>query len=180
MSVPLRTVGHGTLPADALASLLTGAGVDQVVDVRSFPGSRRHPHYGRAQLERWLPESGIAYSWDPRLGGRRHLTEPSANTALRNEAFRAYADHMVGAEFGAGLDDLIEVSQRTTTAVMCAESVWWRCHRQLLADAVVVLRGIAVEHLFHDGRGATHVPSAHARRVDDHLVYDLGTTQPLL
>ena len=84
------------------------------------------------------------------------------------------------AEFGAGLDDLVQQAQRTPTAVMCSESVWWRCHRRLLADALVLLRGVPVVHLFHDGRLAPHPPSPEARLAGDHLIYDLGAAPPLL
>jgi uncharacterized protein (DUF488 family) len=174
------TVGHGTLSETALAALLHGVGVGHVVDVRSFPGSRHNPQYGREQLERWLPEAGIAYSWDRRLGGRRQSVDPSPNTALRHKAFRAYADHMAGPEFHAGLDALVEIADTATVAVMCSESLWWRCHRRLLADALVVLRAVPVAHLFHDGRLAVHAPTSVVRRVEDRLVYDVGDTPALL
>jgi len=174
------TVGHGTLPGAALSELLHASGVAHVVDVRSYPGSRRHPQYGREELTRWLPEAGIGYSWDPRLGGRRRPGATSTNVALRNPAFRAYADHMATAEFAAGLADLLALTVTTPATVMCAESLWWQCHRRLLADAVVLVGGRPVSHLFHDGRRAVHIPSPEARVVDGHLVYDVGTTTPLL
>jgi uncharacterized protein (DUF488 family) len=170
------TVGHGTLSATAFGELLHAVGVDHVVDVRSFPASHHNPQHGRDHLERWLPESGIAYSWERRLGGRRHSLDPSPNTALRNKAFRAYADHMGGSEFHSGLDALVEIAHTDTVAVMCAESLWWRCHRRLLADALVELRGPPVAHLFHDGRLAVHTPTSGVRRVEDHLTYDLEAT----
>ncbi len=174
------TVGHGTLPAPALADLLHQAGVAHVVDVRSYPGSRRHPQHGREQLERWLPADGIGYSWDARLGGRRRPGPASPNVALRHEAFRAYADHMATPEFHAGLDDLVAVAETERVAVMCAESLWWRCHRRLLADALVLLRSVAVAHLFHDGRTTAHRPTPEARVLDDQLIYDIGAVAPLL
>jgi uncharacterized protein (DUF488 family) len=168
------TVGHGTLSEAALGELLHGVGVDHVVDVRSFPGSRHNPQHGRDQLERWLPAAGIAYSWDSRLGGRRHSSDPSPHIVLRHKAFRAYADHMAGPEFHAGLDALVEMTHTATVAVMCAESLWWRCHRRLLADALVVLRGLPVTHLFHDGRIAVHTPTSGIRHIKDRLIYDIG------
>ena len=176
----LCSVGHGTLSASALAELLTGAGVAHVVDIRSFPGSRRNPQYHRDQLERWLPEAGIAYSWDGRLGGRRPVHRESPNVALRHEAFRGYADYMATEEFRTGLDSLVELAGSTRVVVMCAESVWWRCHRRLLADALVLLSDADVRHLFHDGRIASHPVTPGARRAGNQLVYDVGHTASML
>jgi uncharacterized protein (DUF488 family) len=175
----LLTVGHGTLGADDLAALLVGAGVAAVVDVRAFPGSRRHPQFGRAELQRWLPDAGVAYRWEPRLGGRRRRRADSPNVALRNDSFRAYADHMAGAEFRAGLADVLADAGARRTAVMCSESLWWRCHRRLVADAATLLDGATVVHLMHDGRTTTHVPTGGVRRAGDHLVYDVGGDVPL-
>ena len=174
------TVGHGTLSETDLADLLVEAEVGQLVDVRSYPGSRHNPQHGQERLQRWLPAAGIAYSWDRRLGGRRRPDPASPNVALRHEAFRAYADHMSTPEFRAGLDALVELAATGRVAVMCAESVWWRCHRRLLADALVLLGSVPVAHLFHDGRLAAHCPTPEARVVDGHLIYDLGAAAPLL
>lgn len=179
MTVELLTVGHGTLAAGELTGLLQGAGVDLLVDVRSYPGSRRHPHVGREQMAAWVPEAGIAYRWEPRLGGRRRTRPDSPNVALRNEAFRGYADHMATPEFRAGLDDLLAEAARRTTAVLCAESVWWRCHRRLLADAAELVGGATVRHLMHDGRLMPHRVTEGARRAGDHVVYDVGGDVPL-
>jgi uncharacterized protein (DUF488 family) len=170
----LYTVGHGTLAAADFAALLERAGLEALVDVRSFPGSRRNPQYGREQLEGWLPASGIVYGWEPRLGGRRKGRPDSRNTALTHPAFRAYADHMAEPEFAAALRELLDAAAARPTTVMCSESVWWRCHRRLLADAAVLLDGTEVVHLFHDGRRAPHRPTAEARIEDGHLVYDAG------
>lgn len=172
VSGPLCTVGHGTLTGDELAGLVTAAGVEMVVDVRSFPASRRHPQFRREAMERWLPEAGVAYTWEPRLGGRRRPAPDSPHTALRVAAFRGYADHMETSEFREALDDLLVEAAARPTTVMCAESVWWRCHRRLLADAAVLLRGASVEHLFHDGRLQAHPPTAEARVDGRRLVYD--------
>jgi uncharacterized protein (DUF488 family) len=176
----LLTVGHGTLAADRLAELLRGAGVQSLVDVRSYPGSRRHPQFGREAMETWVPEAGIGYRWERRLGGRRPRHPDSPNVALRNDAFQGYADHMASIEFGRGLDELLAGAVRTPTAVMCAESLWWRCHRRLLADAAVLTGGAEVRHLMHDGRLVPHQVTEVARvGGDGKLVYDLGTDQPL-
>lgn len=174
------TVGHGTLAQDEFATLVRGAGVDHVVDVRSYPGSRRHPQFRREAMEEWLPERGVAYSWEPRLGGRRKGAKTSPHVGLRHEAFRAYADHMESAEFGDALDRLVEQAGDERAAVMCAESVWWRCHRRLLSDGLVLLRDVAVEHLFHDGRLQEHPPTPEARVDDGRVVYDVGEDRPLL
>ncbi|MGH9193844.1 MAG: DUF488 family protein [Acidimicrobiales bacterium] len=178
-SVELLTVGHGTLSADELAALLAGTDVALLVDVRSFPGSRRHPQFGREQLERWVPEAGIEYRWEPGLGGRRKARPDSPHVALRSRPFRAYADHMGTAEFNAALDEVLVAAADRRTAVMCAESLWWRCHRRLLADAVVLTRDGEVRHLFHDGRSTPHVVTDGARVADGAVIYDCGGDTPL-
>lgn len=170
----LTTVGHGTLPADDFGHLLTGAGVELVVDIRAHPGSRRHPHFARAAMEQWLPEHALEYRWEPRLGGRRRPDPASPNLALRHPAFRGYADYMTTADFASALDDVLDDAARRPAAVMCAESLWWRCHRRLVADAAVLLRTRPVTHLFHDGRTAPHAPTDAARVEDGKLVYDAG------
>jgi len=175
----LRTVGHGTLASEAFSALLDGAEVGQVVDIRSFPGSRHNPQFGREELERWLPASGIRYAWMRELGGRRRPVPGSKHVALRNNGFRAYADQMETADFRAGVDALSELLGSAPTAVMCSESVWWRCHRRLLADHLVLLRDVEVVHLMHDGRLTPHVPTEGVRVADGALVYDVGTTSTL-
>ncbi|HKH06378.1 MAG TPA: DUF488 domain-containing protein [Acidimicrobiales bacterium] len=176
----LWTVGHGTLSADAFAALVRGAGLTAVADVRRYPGSRRYPHFG-ADMARWLPEAGVAYAWLPALGGRRRAAPDSPNIGLRNLRFRAYADHMATPEFAAGVADLLALATDgdARVAVMCAESLWWRCHRRLLADHLALVVGAAVTHLAHDGRTSPHPPTREARPAGGHLVYDLGT-QPSL
>ena len=175
--VTLLTVGHGTLPADEFVDLVHAAGVELVVDIRSFPTSRRHPQFRREAMQRWLPAAGVAYRWEPRLGGRRKARADSPHGALRVPAFRGYADHMETNEFAAALDELLADADRECTAVMCAESVWWRCHRRLLADAALLLRGAAVEHLFHDGRRSPHRPTPEARLDGRRIIYDAGETK---
>jgi uncharacterized protein (DUF488 family) len=177
---PVRTVGHGTLTAAAFVALVRSAGIETVVDVRRYPGSRRHPQFGGDAMAAWLPEHEVGYRWLPALGGRRGAATGSANRALRNEQFRAYADHMASAEFGAGITELVGLAGERPVGVMCAESVWWRCHRRLLADHLVLVRDVGVEHLFHDGRVAPHVPAPEARRAGSHLVYDVGVQVSLL
>jgi uncharacterized protein (DUF488 family) len=177
--VELLTVGHGTLPADELAALLAGNGVALLVDVRSYPGSRRHPQFGRTEMEAWVPEAGVAYRWERRLGGRRPVRADSVNVALRNAAFRGYADHMSSPEFREALDEVLAEAAARRTAVMCSESLWWRCHRRLLSDAATLVGGAAVTHLMHDGRTVPHPLTDGVRREGEHLVYDVGGTVPL-
>ena len=169
----ILTLGHGTLPADELTRLALGAGVAAVADVRRFPGSRRHPQFSAREMAVWLPEAGIGYRGIPALGGRRPLATASPNSGLRNQAFRGYADHMATAEFGHGVGELLELASERTVAVLCAESLWWRCHRRLLADHLVVVLGLPVHHLFHDGRVVPHPPTPEARPAGDHVVYDV-------
>jgi uncharacterized protein (DUF488 family) len=171
----LTTVGHGTLDAAAFGALLTAAGTGTLVDVRSFPGSRRHPHFGREHMEQWLPALGVAYQWERALGGFRKPQAGSPNVALRHPAFRGYADHMRTAEFRAAVDRLVAGAAAHAITVMCSETLWWRCHRRLLADVLVLARGVDVRHLRHDGRTEPHRLTEGARLADDGLpVYDAG------
>lgn len=179
----LVTVGHGTLAADALTELFRGAGITSVVDVRSAPGSRHNPQFGRAELEQWLPACGVSYRWEPRLGGFRKTDVQSLNVALRHASFRGYADYMRTPAFVEALDDLLSASLNgcvladaddTLVCIMCAESLWWRCHRRLIADAATLLRSIPTTHLMHTGQEPLH-RLTDGVRVDEAnlLVYDV-------
>jgi uncharacterized protein (DUF488 family) len=168
----IRTLGHGTLDAAAFAAIARDAGVEMIVDVRRYPGSRRCPHFSEAEMSRWLPDSGLGYWWLPALGGRRKSEPDSPNRALQNDQFRAYADHMASAGFREGVAQLVALADAQAVALLCAESVWWRCHRRLIADHLVVVEQRPVAHCFHDGRREAHRPFPGLRRVGDHLVYD--------
>jgi uncharacterized protein (DUF488 family) len=169
----LITFGHGTADREALAALLREAGVAAVVDVRTAPGSRRNPDVARQRLAEWLPEAGLAYRWEQRLGGFRKPSPDSPDTVWRNASFRGYAAHTRSPEFVAAVDELAGQAARERTAVMCSESVWWRCHRRLIADFAVLNRGMTVHHLMHDGRLTAHTPTPGARLRDDGLLlYD--------
>jgi uncharacterized protein (DUF488 family) len=159
----LLTVGHGTLDRHQLGLLLRSAGVELVADVRSFPGSRRHPDVNRETLSAWLAADGMGYRWWPALGGFRRPHPDSPNTALRHPSFRGYADHMESPEFQHALDALLSDAEGQVVAAMCSESLWWRCHRRLLADAVELTRAVPVLHLGHDGRLQPHRPTGGAR-----------------
>src|SRR5215213_2084445 len=128
------TVGHSTRSAEEFGEILKAHGIEVLVDVRMFPGSRRYPQFNREALCASLTTLGIEYKHDPRLGGRRKPRADSHNTAWRNASFRAYADHMETDEFRKGVEDLLELAARRPTAVMCAEALWWRCHRSLISD----------------------------------------------
>ncbi len=142
----IYTIGHSTRSADDVLELLQRAGVRLVADVRAFPSSRRHPQFNRAALTEWLQDAEIAYLHMPDLGGRRKPASNSPNTAWRESAFRGYADHMASEHFRSALADLEATAHELPTAIMCAEAVWWRCHRRLIADALTA-RGWRVEHL---------------------------------
>jgi uncharacterized protein (DUF488 family) len=159
--MPLLTVGHGPQDRSALGARLTTAGVDRLVDVRRFPGSRNNPDVSRESLGDWLPALGIGYRWDERLGGRRRLPpgEPVVDGWWTVGQFAAYAAHTRTVEFAAALDDVLADAAGSTVAVMCSESVWWRCHRRLIADVAVLTRGVPVTHLMPDGRLAPHRPA---------------------
>jgi uncharacterized protein (DUF488 family) len=169
----IRTLGHGTLSAAAFATLAQDSGLQVVVDIRRFPGSRRFPHFAGEAMAAWLPAHGLDYEWLAELGGRRAPRKDSPNIALRNEQFRAYADHMASQEFASGMADLRALTAERAGGVMCAESVWWRCHRRLLADHLVLIEEVVVEHVFHDGRVVSHPLTAGARVSGDQVVYDV-------
>lgn len=171
----IHTVGHGTLPQDTFTALLRGAGITEVVDIRSFPGSRRNPQFGTAEMARWLPEAAIGYGWMRSLGGRRRPVSGSRHVALRNSSFQAYADYMETDAFRSGVDELL--ARGDGRGVMCSESVWWRCHRRLLADHLVLIQGVDVVHLMHDGRRTPHPPTEGVRADGTRLIYDGGATQ---
>jgi uncharacterized protein (DUF488 family) len=151
------TVGHSTHPIEAFLELLLGGGVEQVVDVRRFPSSRRHPQYDAAALNDALARGGIRYEHVEALGGRRPVLSGSRNDGWQVAGFRGYADHVRSDEFGNGLTRLEELATERRAAVMCAEAQWWRCHRRIVAD-VLVLRGWEVCHLMTGGRLVAHRP----------------------
>ena len=174
----LLTVGHAALDRDALAKLLKGAGVTGLVDVRRFPGSRSNPDVKREALERWLPDAGVAYRWEERLGGRRHLPKgtPSPDTWWQVDAFRAYAGWTREPDFRGAMGDLLAEASRSRVAVMCSEAVWWRCHRRLIADVATLAHGADVRHLMHDGGLRQHRLADGARLADPGTVVWDGPT----
>jgi uncharacterized protein (DUF488 family) len=164
------TIGHSTHALDAFCGLLERHGVRRVADVRRFPGSRRHPQFGADALAAGLAARGIGYAHLAALGGRRSVAPGSRNGGWENAAFRGYADHMATASFAAGLAELEALAAAEPTAVMCAEALWWQCHRRLVADALLA-RGWAVDHIGPDGRVAAHELTAFAVVADGSLTY---------
>jgi uncharacterized protein (DUF488 family) len=167
----LYTIGHGTLKAERFAGLLTSFRISRLVDVRSAPGSRHSPQFSRSAMEEWVPNYGITYRWDPDLGGFRRASKDSTNIGLRHPAFRGYADYMGTSTFRAALDALLAEAAQSKTVIMCSETLWWRCHRRLIADAAMLLAGVVVVHLMHDGKPRPHLVTVPARVEGRAVVY---------
>jgi uncharacterized protein (DUF488 family) len=166
----VMTVGHSTRSLEEFLDLLRAHGVTLVVDVRTAPGSRRHPQFGRDTLPEALRAAGIDYRHLPGLGGWRRARPDSPNTGWRSAGFRGYADYMLTPGLEAGLQTLIALAREQRVAVMCAEAVPWRCHRSLIADALVV-RGVAVEHILSATRRDPHALTPWARVTGTRLTY---------
>jgi uncharacterized protein (DUF488 family) len=172
------TLGHSTRTIEEFVRLLRASGADHLLDVRRFPGSRRHPQFGKETLSARLREEGIGYSHLPGLGGRRQPLPDSPNGGWRNASFRGYADHMDTPEFQENLEWLVGLCGRERVCLMCSEALWWRCHRRMIADALVV-RGFPVEHVLGEGSRQTHELTPWAEVVvkvggDKRLVYPPG------
>ncbi len=165
------TLGHSTRSPEEFDELLLAHKIEVLVDVRSFPGSRRYPHFNKPELSRQLDSIGLTYLHLPALGGRRRPSPDSKNTAWKNSSFRAYADHMESEEFGQGIEALLELAQTKRTAVMCAEALWWRCHRSLIADYLKA-KGVEVIHIVDAVKTQTHPYTSAARIVDGQLSYE--------
>jgi uncharacterized protein (DUF488 family) len=170
MELTVWTIGHSTRPLDLFLGLLEHHRIEAIADVRRFPGSRRHPQYGSDALQSTLAEHAIGYRWMPELGGRRRTSPDSPNTVWKNAAFRGYADYMQTTEFAAAFAGLLAFAAQQRTCVMCAEAVWWRCHRSMIADALKS-RGIRVLHIMDAGKTTEHPYTAPARIVDGRLTY---------
>lgn len=162
MASVIYTIGHSTRSIEDFLALLATHGIGQLADVRTVPRSRRHPHFEKEALAAALAAEGIAYRHFPALGGLRKPRKDSTNTAWQHPAFRGYADYMQTASFRAGLDELQAFAAAAPTVVMCAESVWWRCHRRLLADALLVC-GVPVRHILSAAEAKPHELSEFAR-----------------
>lgn len=164
------TIGHSTRQGDEFIQILKAHQIKILVDVRSFPGSRRYPQFNKEELAKSLAKAGISYHHLPSLGGRRRPSPDSNNTAWRNPSFRAYADHMETLEFKQGIENLLELAGNQRTAIMCAEALWWRCHRSLIAD-YLKSSGATVIHVAGEKETETHPYTTAARIVEGRLSY---------
>jgi uncharacterized protein (DUF488 family) len=175
----LWTIGHSTRSLDDFLALLRSLDIQALADVRHYPGSRRLPHFNREALSEALASEGIEYRHMVRLGGRRKPLPDSRNTAWRNEGFRGYADYMATAEFRAGLDELLALASEKPTAMMCAEAVWWSCHRSLVAD-LLKSEGYEVLHILSPGKVELHPYTSAAKIVGGRLSYAAEAEPKLL
>lgn len=164
----IYTIGHSTRTLAELVSLLRDHDVSRLADIRRYPGSRRHPHFSRESLEQTLPQDGIRYEHFEALGGRRRPLKNSPNGVWENEQFRGYADYMGTKEFQAAVERLLDSD--SPTAVMCAEAVPWRCHRNLLSDDLL-RRNIEVIHILGQGSAQPHMLNEMARIDGDRVIY---------
>ena len=181
MAEPVRgiwTVGHSNKTFEDFLQLLNSQSIRVLADVRRFPASRRHPHFNREQLAASLAREGIEYIHFPELGGRRPTRPDSPNNAWRNDAFRGYADYMMTEPFQRGIERLIALSASKRTAVMCAEALWWQCHRALIADYLKAA-GHQVIHILGAAKIQEHPFTSAARISDGKLSYTAGTTAEL-
>ena len=167
----LYTIGHSTRPLDDFIAVLQSHSIQTLVDIRSFPMSRRLPHFNREALEKTLPEAGIQYTWLKELGGRRKkIRDDSPNVALRNDSFRNYADYMLTEDFQHGIAELVTLAEQSRTAYMCAERVYFHCHRMLVSDWLVA-HGHEVFHIDGTGPVKAHALLAEARLIDGEVIY---------
>lgn len=170
------TIGHSTHSIDRFLALLAQHGIEVLVDIRRFPGSRKFPQFNREPLAAAVEQAGLEYHWFEVLGGRRHKTSgvASKNTGLRNESFRSYADYMTTTEFRKGVKQLLEVGEGRRMAFMCSESVFWRCHRRLVSDFILG-QGITVQHIMPSGELHLHRLTKGARIENGELTYPPDT-----
>jgi uncharacterized protein (DUF488 family) len=166
----IYTIGHSVHTAEAFVRLLTAHGIRQLADIRTVPASRRHPHFNKAALDAYLAQHGITYRHFAALGGLRKPRPDSVNTGWRHEGFRGYADYMQTRDFREGVCLLEDFSRVAPTTVMCAEAVWWQCHRRLLADALSV-RGVSVRHILSLAALKPHELSEFAREQQGEVIY---------
>jgi uncharacterized protein (DUF488 family) len=175
----LYTIGHSTHPLETFLGLLGAKQVTKLIDVRSYPTSRRWPQFNQANLQAAIEAAGLEYHWLATLGGRRRSDlSASRHTAWRVAAFRAYADYADGPEWAAGCAELMRLAATRPSAIMCAEGLWWQCHRRIIADHLTVATpGWSVWHIRPDGKLAEHILPEFARLHEGRLVYDGGQLQ---
>ena len=172
----MLTIGHSNRPLNEFLRLLKAHGVKRLVDVRTVPRSRHNPQFNREDLPSSLATDGVAYEHMPGLGGLRHPRKDSLNTGWKNLSFRGYADYMQTQEFRLNLDTLIDLDRAGGVAIMCSESLPWRCHRSLIADALTI-RGISVSHIMSETRANAHKITEFAHVEGDRITYPAETLQ---
>jgi uncharacterized protein (DUF488 family) len=177
--VQIWTIGHSNRALEQFMELLASQQIQLLADVRRFPGSRRLPHFNQENLGQSLASAGIEYVHFPELGGRRKALANSPNTVWRNEAFRGYADFMMTPEFRAGIDRLLGLAEKKRTAIMCAEALWWQCHRSLIADYLKAA-GHEVLHIMTANKTEPHPFTSAARIVEGKLSYGLESEPQFL
>jgi len=164
------TIGHSTRSLEEFLTLLHSFNIKLLVDIRSYPGSRRYPHFNKEALEISLPKNNIQYIHLPELGGRRKANPHSINTGWRNDAFRGYADHMQTDDFKKGINELQQLAIHRQTAYMCSEAVWWRCHRSMVSDHLISI-GWIVMHIMNKEQAEEHPYTSPARIENGKLTY---------
>jgi uncharacterized protein (DUF488 family) len=166
------TIGHSTLSIEAFVSLLKEFEIRLLVDIRHYPSSRKFPHFNRPALCESLKADNIDYLWLESLGGRRHAPKDhkSVNTALRSPGFRNYADYMATDEFRAGIQELLAAAQKAQTAIMCAEKLYWKCHRRLVSDYLTA-QGVEVVHILDPGKTSIHTLTPEAVVTEAGIIY---------
>jgi uncharacterized protein (DUF488 family) len=169
-NITIWTIGHSTRELDEFIELLKENKIEVLADVRSFPGSRKFPHFNAEALSVSLPAAGIEYIPFKQLGGRRKVRKDSPHTVWRHEAFRGYADYMDTDDFKKGIDDLLKLAAKKRTAIMCSEAVWWRCHRSMISDYLKSI-GATVIHIMGSGKTDEHPYTSAAKLKDGKLVY---------
>jgi uncharacterized protein (DUF488 family) len=176
MPLELFTIGHSTHPWEEFLSLLSEHEIGAIADIRRFPGSRKHPQFGQANMAAALPEARIEYRWIELLGGRRKAVETSPNQGLRNESFRNYADYMATEPFRQGIAELLALARERRTAYMCSEGLFWRCHRRLVSDYLLA-NDIAVQHIMPNGKLQPHTLTSGAVADNGTVTYPLPSEQ---
>ena len=171
----IYTIGHSTRTEEEFIAILRSFKVELVADIRSYPGSKRYPHFNKENLQQSLSAQNIIYEHYPELGGRKKPAKDSTNTAWKNDAFRGYADYMETDEFKNGIRHLEEQASRYTTAYMCSEAVWWRCHRSLVSDHLK-WKGWKVLHIMGENKSEEHPYTSPAKIIDGKLSYQKEQT----
>lgn len=166
----IYTIGHSTRTGEEFLSILKSFKIKLLADIRTYPGSKRYPHFNKEHLQQTLSEEKIIYQHFPDLGGRRKPSRDSKNTAWKNDAFRGYADYMQSPDFKHGIKELEELASEHNTAYMCSEAVWWRCHRSLVSD-YLKWKGWEVRHIMAEDKSDEHPYTSPAKIVDGKLSY---------